>query len=60
MVCKDRITENRLPTPEPLAQLICNCLEKFGGTSGGGFHSNETLNYYVYSGIEKLPLLLFG
>ncbi len=47
MVCKDRITENRLPTPAPPEQLICNCLEKFDGTSGGGFHRNKSLKHYV-------------
>jgi hypothetical protein len=43
-----------------VAQLISDFLEKLGGTSGGGFNSNKSLNYCVYSGIEKFPLLIFG
>jgi hypothetical protein len=43
-----------------LPQIISDFLEKLGGTSGGGFHSNESLNHCFYSGIEKFPLLIFG
>ncbi len=51
----DRGKNIRTLTQVTVAQLISDFLEKLGGTSGGGFHSNESLKQCVYSGIEKFP-----
>jgi hypothetical protein len=44
-----------------IPQLIGNFLEKWARCKAwGGFHSSESLNHCVYSGIEKFSLLMFG